>query len=86
MIRVAPLLSFRSWDVPQLQAQMWVSASERKTGSLEVDFTSSTQIIHLLSNTLDSSSVDVCGLSCVQLFATQWTEARQAPLSVGSPR
>ena len=59
---------------------MWVSASERKASSLEVDFASSTQIIHLLSNTLDSSSGDVCVLSCVQLFATQWTEARQAPL------
>ena len=25
-------------------------------------------------------------LSCAQLFATPWTAARQAPLSMGSPR
>ena len=31
---------FWSWDVPQLQAHPWVSASERKAGLLEVDFAS----------------------------------------------
>lgn len=31
---------FWSWDVPQLQAHTWVSASERKAGLLEVDFAS----------------------------------------------
>ena len=47
--------------MPQLQARVWVSASERVAGSLEADFcflSPSTQVVHLLSNTLDSSSGD----------------------------
>ena len=33
-----------------------------------------------------SNGVCVCVFSCVQLFATPWTVARQAPLSMGFPR
>ena len=29
---------------------------------------------------------NVCVLSCIQLFATPWTVAHQAPLSMGFPR
>ena len=29
---------------------------------------------------------DACMLSCVQFFATSWTVARQAPLSIEFPR
>ena len=35
---------------------------------------------------LSLRSVHVCMLSCVQLFATPWTVARQAPLSSEFPR
>ena len=34
----------------------------------------------------EPACVHVCVLSCVQLFATLWTVARQAPLSVGFSR
>ena len=30
--------------------------------------------------------ISVCGLSHVQLFATPWTVAHQAPVSIGFPR
>ena len=35
---------------------------------------------------IDHSMLNVLSLSCVQLFATLWTVACQAPLSMGFPR
>ena len=43
---------------------------------------SSLSVYGSLLNTLDVD-VDVCVISCVWLFATPWTVAHQAPLSIG---
>ena len=47
---------------------------------------------HVITNNINSAcmlsraQLQSCHISCVQLFVTLWTVARQVPLSVGFPR
>ena len=59
----------------------------RKMGLVEIAVLGSIDSINSSQETFKSTAVaTVCYFSCAQRFATPWTVARQAPLSVGFAR